>query len=51
MSRETLLLCWELLCRSTLEVGADDFDEVALRVLRAKDELRRALDETAPESP
>jgi hypothetical protein len=48
LSRETLELCESLLKASSLQVGADDFDDVARRVMTAKREIALELRKPAP---
>lgn len=43
MTRETAELLMEILSKVTLNVGAPDFEESAIRVLAAKRELEQIL--------
>lgn len=45
MSPETLLLLQELLDQTRLQVGVENFEELAERFVRAKRELNEALTE------
>ena len=43
MTLDTLMLLEQILCAQQLHVGDSGFDEMAQRVLVAKDELRQAI--------
>lgn len=45
MSRETLQFLYELLCAQNVQVGGIDFENVAMRAIKAKAELITSLEE------